>query len=123
EKRPFSEEGKARRQARRAQRRRERKARRKGVELSSELIESDVTEDDGMKLLEKIANLRTSTKAGAVGALPLLLMLLPFAEDAEALIQQACQSENGALPFLVGGAVVWVTTYVTARRSKTPATP
>lgn len=83
----------------------------------------DDEEGDGMKWLEKIANLRTSTKAGAVGLVPMAVMLLPFADEAEAYIQKACQNDNGALPFLVGGGIVWLTTYITARRSKTPATP
>src|SRR5690606_15502676 len=120
EKRPFSEEGRARRKARRAQRKAERRARRKSVELSSEGIEYEVTE---MSLKEKTGNLRTSTKAGIAGLVPLVLMALPFANEAEALIQQACQSENGAVPFLVGGAVVWVVSYITARMSKTPPNP
>lgn len=100
--------------------RKRRKARRKGVELSSEGIEYEVTE---MSLKEKIGNLRTSTKAGIAGLVPLVIMALPFANEAEALIQQACQSENGAVPFLVGGAVVWVVSYITARKSKTPPNP
>lgn len=76
-----------------------------------------------MKARDKIRELRTSTKAGAAGIVPLVIMLLPFAEEAEVLIQQACQSENGAVPFLIGGAAVWVFTYVTARFSRTPKEP
>ena len=97
-----------------------RKARRRGVELSSEMVEYEVSD---MSLREKIGNLRTSTKAGAAGLVPMIIMALPFASEAEALIQQACQSENGAVPFLVGGAVVWVVSYITARKSKTPPNP
>src|SRR5690606_7263233 len=122
EKRPFSKEARARRQARRAQRRAEREARRKGVELSSEAIEYEVTEGD-MGLLEKIGNLRTSTKGGAVGLIPGAVMFLPFAEPVNDYIMQACQAEGGPLPFLVGAGVTWVAFYVAARKSKTPEKP
>lgn len=97
-----------------------RAAKRVAKERTSEGIEYEVTE---MSLKEKIGNLRTSTKAGIAGLVPLVIMALPFANEAEALIQQACQSENGAVPFLVGGAVVWVVSYITARKSKTPPNP
>jgi len=97
-----------------------RAAKRTAKEQTSEGIEYEVTE---MSLKEKIGNLRTSTKAGIAGLVPLVIMALPFANEAEALIQQACQSENGAVPFLVGGAVVWVVSYITARMSKTPPNP
>lgn len=109
---------KAKRQAKKDRQRREAEA------AGGEFIYED--EDAGMNLGEKIGNLRTSTKAGAVGLGSLgamAVMLIPFAEEAEVLIQQACQSENGAVPFLVGGAVVWATTVVSARLSKTPAKP
>lgn len=100
-----------------------REARQKRKEQTSEGIEYEVSD---MSLREKIGNLRTSTKAGAAGLGTMggmAVMLIPFAEEAEALIQQACQSENGAVPFLVGGAIVWAVTVVSARLSRTPEKP
>jgi hypothetical protein len=79
-----------------------------------------------MKLLEILAqfsaNRRTSTKAGVVGLVPFVAML-PFYDTVNDYIVRACQSEEGPTLFLVGGAVVWATMLVTARLSKTPATP
>ena len=80
-------------------------------------------EDDEMKLLEAIANLRTSTKGGVAGLIPAGVMLLPFAEPVNDYIMQACQAEGGPLPFLVGAGVTWVAFYIAARKSKTPAKP
>lgn len=79
-----------------------------------------------MKLLELLASLRTSTKSGAAGLVPLVVSgaaLLPFYDQINAYLVQACMSDQGPLTFLVGGAAVWVTMYVTARHSKTPTNP
>ena len=74
------------------------------------------------KLIEVSAAARTSTKAGLAGFVPLIAML-PFHDTVNAYLMQACQSSEGPAVFLVGGAVVWVTTVVTARMSKTPPNP
>ena len=106
EKRPFSEEGRARRKARRAQRRTDRKARRKGVELSSEGIEYEVTEDSGMAL-------RTSTGAGLAGIGVNLLMQVLQAFPATAEL---------ATPEVAAGLTA-VVMWVVARIWKTPEKP
>lgn len=74
------------------------------------------------KVLQVIAGLRTSTKSGVAGLFP-LLALVPFYDEVNAYLLQACASEQGPVVFLVGGAVVWVTMVVTARVSKTPTNP
>lgn len=74
------------------------------------------------KLLALLAGLRTSTKAGVAGFVPLIVML-PFYNTVNDYLMQACMSTEGPTVFLVGGAVVWVTMWVTARKSKTPTTP
>lgn len=79
-----------------------------------------------MKLLELLAQVsaskRTSTKAGLAGFVP-LIAVLPFYGTVNDYLLKACASEEGPAVFLVGGAVVWITMYVTARRSKSPAKP
>lgn len=114
EKRPFSEEGRARRKARRAQRRTDRKARRKGVELSSEGIEYEVTEDRGMKI---DIGTRTSTNALVGGGIMStiyvqLIGLLPF----PGLVAALTTPEAIAL---AATAFAWIV----ARFSKTPPNP
>lgn len=108
--RPFSKE---KREARKAKRRARREAKEAGISPE---------ENDMEKLLALIAGLRTSTKAGAVGFVP-LIAVLPFYSTVNDYLMQACMSSEGPTVFLVGGAVVWVTMFVTARRSKTPTTP
>lgn len=83
-----------------------------------------------MKLLELLAQYaatkRTSTKAGAAGLAPLVvtgLAMLPYYDEINTLLVQACTSEQGPLAFLAGGAAVWVIMFVTARVSKTPTNP
>ena len=83
-----------------------------------------------MKLLELLAQFaatkRTSTKAGAAGLAPLVvtgLAMLPYYDQINALLVEACTSEQGPLAFLAGGAAVWVIMFVTARVSKTPPNP
>src|SRR5690606_23178265 len=100
------EEARARRQARRAQRRAERAARRKGVELSSESIEYEVTEDSGMAL-------RTSTGAGLAGVAVNLLMqvLQAFPATAELATHE------------VAAGLTAVVMWVVARIWKTPEKP
>lgn len=106
DKRPFSEEGKARRQARRAQREAARAARRKGVELSSEAIEYEVTEVKGMAL-------RTSTGAGLAGVAVNLLMQV---------LQAFPQTAELATPEVAAGLTA-VVMWAVARIWKTPEKP
>lgn len=74
-------------------------------------------------LLDLVKGFRTSTKAGIMGFVPLLVGYFPFKDVVDAYIKQACASDQGPTAFLVGGAVVWLTMYVSARVSKTPAVP
>lgn len=69
-----------------------------------------------------LAARRTSTKAGLAGFVPLIAML-PFYDTINDYLLKACQSEEGPTVFLVGGAVVWLTMYVSARVSKSPKNP
>lgn len=82
-------------------------------------------EDGGSmsKVTEALGRLRTSTKGGAAGLLAPLVVVLPFYEDINALLVKACQSEDGPIVMLTGAAITWVSFYVTARLSKTPANP
>lgn len=74
------------------------------------------------RLKALIAARRTSTKAGAAGLVP-LIVYLPFYEQVNEYIVQACAAEEGPTVFLVGGAVLWLTMFLTARASKTPENP
>ena len=70
--------------------------------------------------------LRTSTKAGAAGLLTLVggvATLVPFYDEINGYLVQACSADQGPLAFLVSGAVVWVVMWVTARRAKTATKP
>lgn len=79
-----------------------------------------------MKALELLkafsAARRTSTKAGVAGLVPLVAML-PFYSTVNDYLLEACTSEQGPTVFLVGGAAVWLTMWVSARASKTPENP
>lgn len=75
------------------------------------------------KLLELLSKFRTSTKSGAAGLVALALPLVPFYDEINAYILEACKSDQGPTVALASGAVVWLTMYVTARGSKTPANP
>jgi hypothetical protein len=93
-----------------------------GGEFFPEDKESSVLE----KLLRFIEQYRTSTKAGAAGLVPIAVAgaaMLPYYDQINALVIEACKSEQGPLTFLIGGVVVWVTMFVSARISKTPPNP
>lgn len=76
-----------------------------------------------MELLRAfLAARRTSTKAGVAGLVP-LVAVLPFYDTVNDYILQACASEQGPTVFFVGAGVVWLTTVVAARASKTPENP
>lgn len=75
------------------------------------------------KLKQIFGALRTSTKGGAAGLLAPLVVAVPFYDEINAYVVQACQSEDGPLVFLAGAAITWVSFYITARVSKTPANP
>lgn len=106
--RPFSKE---KREARKERRRR----RREGLPPPKE------TEMN--KLLQFVSNLRTSTKSGAVGLVVPALVLLPFYEQVNGFLTQVCMDGDGPLAALVAAGVTWVSMFVTARLSKTPANP
>lgn len=108
--------------ARKAFRRwRERVRARKQTEETSERIE--LKEKKDVKILDFIAGLRTSTKSGVAGLVVPAVAMVPFYDEAATYMQQACESGEGPLPFVIGGAVTWITMYVSARISKTPAKP
>lgn len=96
--------------------------RRRGLPLDEVAEPFHSTDEEEPIVRDLLASLRTSTKAGAAGFLP-LIAVLPFYEEINNYLLAACKSEQGPTVFLVGGAVVWVTMYVTARKSKTPAEP
>lgn len=75
------------------------------------------------KFFSRLRELRTSTKSGVAGLAALLVMGLPFSDQAESLLQEACKNPEGAFPFLVTGGVTWLVMYVSARVSKTPVNP
>ena len=75
------------------------------------------------KLKEFLAKYRTSTKAGAAGLVVPALVLLPFYDEVNGYLTQACQSGDGPLAALAAGGVTWLSMYVSARFSKTPAQP
>jgi hypothetical protein len=85
---------------------------------TDEVSMSKVTE-----ALGKLSKLRTSTKGGAAGLLAPLVVVLPFYDEINGLLIQACQSEDGPIVMLTGAAITWVSFYVAARLSKTPAKP
>lgn len=122
--RPFSPEKRAARKERKRIRQENRRLKKLGLPVHQE-------DDTQMaKLLELLAQYaatkRTSTKAGAAGLAPLIvtgLAMLPYYDEINALLVQACTSEQGPLAFLAGGAVVWVIMYVTARKTKSPENP
>jgi len=107
-----------------------RRAKKRRAEQQELPLSTDEGGDPVSKLAELSAKLRTSTKGGAVGAVPAVAVLLPMFlpqvpgyDAVEALMQQACASEQGPTVFLAGCAVTWVAFWVAARRSKTPAKP
>lgn len=76
--------------------------------------------------VEPTIKARTSTKlgVGSVATIGLgLLSLIPFYDEANALIVQACQSESGPLVFLGGMAFMAAQNYITARKTKSPIVP
>ena len=75
------------------------------------------------KLSDILGRLRTSTKGGAAGFLAPLVVAFPFYDQINAFVVQACQSEDGPLVFLAGAGISWVSFYITARLSRTPAEP
>lgn len=82
------------------------------------------------KLLEAIAQYRTSTKSGATGLVvppvAAALVLLPFYDHVEAFVKSACDSGDPmqfVVAAAVGWAVTWVSMFVSARKSKTPTDP
>lgn len=71
-------------------------------------------------------NARTSTKVAGTGLLALALpalAMLPYYDQINSYMLQACQSDNGPLMYLGGGAVTLVVAYVTARLTKSPLLP
>lgn len=80
---------------------------------------------------EVSASKRTSTKSGTAGlvalVVPLLVAAFPFKDQIDAFILQACASAEGPTTFfvgwLVGGGVVLLVAWYTARKSKTPPNP
>ena len=75
------------------------------------------------KLKAFLAKYRTSTKAGAAGLIVPAAALLPFYDNINAYLTQACQNGDGPLAALLAGGVTWVSMYLAARYSKTPANP
>lgn len=107
--------------------RRARKAASKAPKRAADEVAEDFnvpTDEVSMsKVKEALGKLRTSTKGGAAGFLAPLVVVLPFYEEINSFIVRACQSEDGPVVMLAGAAITWVSFYVTARLSKTPANP
>ena len=72
---------------------------------------------------EPIIKKRTSTKVAIVGAIAPLLSVVPFWDEINGMLMQACQSEQGPAVFLAGAGVTWLAAVVTARLTKSPAVP
>jgi hypothetical protein len=130
--RPFSEEGRARRQAKREARHQ----RRRGQTVPEQTVVS-LPENDQVKVVfpdgtegvrtEPVLNFRSSTKsgwAGIGGIVATMATLAPFYPQIENFLTQACNSEQGPLRFLiiliVGSAASSIPQYITSRMTKTP---
>jgi len=127
---PLSPEAYARRDRNKAFRKARRKAKRgETLTQDEEIVMAQQTATVTLPSGETIARtepripLRTSTKVGVVGLLVPLLSVIPFYDEINGLLLQACQSENGPTVFLGGAAVAWASAVVTARLSKSPAKP
>lgn len=124
--RPLSKEARERRQKRRAARRKARK----GEPLTPEEEALMAKEKSIVKLpdgtvverTEPTIPLRTSSKV-ALTILTPLITALPFYDEINGVLLQACQAEQGPTLFLGGFLVAGGLSYIAARFSKSPANP
>lgn len=75
---------------------------------------------------EPLIQARTSTKLGGGGLATMglsALALIPYYNEANELIKQACTAENGPLIFLGGMGVMLAQSWYTARKTKSPLSP
>jgi hypothetical protein len=75
---------------------------------------------------EPLIPARTSSKLTGVGITSLIAAggaLIPFYDEANALIKQACESENGPVAVLIGMGLAFGISVVTTRLTKSPLEP
>jgi hypothetical protein len=126
----FSPERRAKRKARRSARKKARKGEPlTAVEqeiLMAEVVKVTLPDGRTVERTEPTIKKRTSTKVlGAAGAgfAASLVTLVPFYDEINGLLLEACQSEQGPTVFLAGFVVATGIAYTTARFTKSPILP
>lgn len=102
-----------------------------GDAMKGETLTLGVLDEQGnvtrvIERAEPIVAARTSSKLTAVGITSMVAALgalVPFYDEANALIMQACQSENGPAAVLIGAGGAFIVSIVTARLTKSPIEP
>lgn len=123
---PFSQERRALRKARRKRCRGKELTTEEEAILMAEKVTVTLPDGSTIEREEPIIKARTSTKVAGVGAAAMIATagaFIPFYDEINAAIVQACQSDKGPLAVLIGMGIMLGVNVYTARKTKSPIVP